>query len=696
MRTITGVLAATLLLGGVALAVDDPDELMTGTSTTIKNGKLAKFSGKPTSATRDLLLPTSTNAPTSGGGSLQIFDTGKIGNEDTYNLPSGGWSRIPKNTSKLLKGFKYKGAGTSSDPCKSITLKGNVVKASCKGSGVQLTTPFVGNVGIILTVGPDSKRYCAVFGGSGKNEPAPKGLKRKGASRPNQCAQPLRPTTTTVQPTTTSTFLVVTTSTSSTSSTSTPEGSTTTTSAPEGSTTSTSTSIPGESTTSTSTSIPGESTTSTSTSIPGESTTSTSTSIPGESTTSTSTSIPGESTTSTSTSIPGESTTSTSTTTPESTTTTSTIGQQCCNGQNFVSFSTVTAPGDCGDIIAAAGTVVANIECAGLYTGGGGNSVPLPFAVPDLGLAISAITDCDGQTAILGGSNSDETGSNRNCTSTGCLFGAPLAVPNSMTPPTSVCVLNTASAPLTGTAVCDTGVTEADLPLSSNIFLTGDRQAGVGGIQPCPLCQTIGDPNSPLSGTCAGGPNNGMACIAGTTAINASYPTSHDCPPDGSDSIGSLPVAFSLKSGTISWTGTPATNDSGSTASNPTRVFSGFCADIALPGGTKAFKEPAQQCWENGMAVGAPCSVADSFESCEQRTQGAFGPNGGGNRTIVAIGSATSILAGPAPGTLVSIFSIPPTFDATIDSAGDLPGPGAVALPGTATLCSSANPCPEP
>ena len=31
----------------------------------------------------------------------------------------------------------------------------------------------------------------------------------------------------------------------------------------------------------------------------------------------------------------------------------------------------------------------------------------------------------DGQTAILGASTSDETGSNLNCTNTGCLFGAP-------------------------------------------------------------------------------------------------------------------------------------------------------------------------------------------------------------------------------------------------------------------------------
>ena len=36
--------------------------------------------------------------------------------------------------------------------------------------------------------------------------------------------------------------------------------------------------------------------------------------------------------------------------------------------------------------------------------------------------------------------------------------------------------------------------------------------------------------------------------------------------------------------------------------------------------------------------------------------------------------------------TLVSIFCIPPTFDPTVDAAGDLPGPGAALLYGDAQL----------
>jgi hypothetical protein len=92
------------------------------------------------------------------------------------------------------------------------------------------------------------------------------------------------------------------------------------------------------------------------------------------------------------------------------------------------------------------------------------------------------------------------------------------------------------------------------------------------------------------------------------------------------------------------------------------------------------------------MAVGAACS--GTFESCEQRNNGAFGPAGGANRTIQVNGTPTSIFGGPAAGTLVSIFAIAPTFDPTVDAAGDLPGPGLVSLPGTAQTCADAMSCP--
>ena len=72
--------------------------------------------------------------------------------------------------------------------------------------------------------------------------------------------------------------------------------------------------------------------------------------------------------------------------------------------------------------------------------------------------------------------------------------------------------------------------------------------------------------------------------------------------------------------------------------------------------------------------------------SCGQRTAGAFTANDV-SRTIVETGMPAGALTtgGPAqPGTLVSIFCIPPSFTQTVDAAADLPGPGAVAIPGMA------------
>ena len=369
----------------------------------------------------------------------------------------------------------------------------------------------------------------------------------------------------------------------------------------------------------------------------------------------------------------------------------STVAPPCCACATHLNFRTITSSGDCGDVLDATGALVANVACSGLYTGGGGNSVPLPYAIPDLGSEVTTIVTCAGDVVTVGGTSSTQTGSNRTCTNPGCLFGAPLTVPNPSSTPTSACVVNTIATAPSGTVNCATGATNVSLPLSSEVFLTGDK-LGEAGIQPCPKC---------VGGACIGGANDMGACTAGTTAINVGYPTSHDCQPDASDSIGTLPIAFGLSSGTATWSGTVATNDTGSTASSQTRVFSGYCRDVALPGGTGSFDaDPApgnqfKSCWENGMAVGSGCSEADNgAESCEQRTTGAFGPNGGANRTIRAIGNAMSLLGGPAAATLVSVFSIPPTFDATIDGAGDLPGPGAVAIPGTARTCSNAMLCP--
>jgi hypothetical protein len=93
------------------------------------------------------------------------------------------------------------------------------------------------------------------------------------------------------------------------------------------------------------------------------------------------------------------------------------------------------------------------------------------------------------------------------------------------------------------------------------------------------------------------------------------------------------------------------------------------------------------------MAVGPACS--GTFETCEQRNNGAFGPNGGAVMTITAFGQPQDgILCASSTGVLASIFSIAPTFNATVDAAADFPGPAAVTIPVVGALCDTASTCP--
>jgi hypothetical protein len=394
----------------------------------------------------------------------------------------------------------------------------------------------------------------------------------------------------------------------------------------------------------------------------------------------------------------GPTTTSSSVTTTTSSTTTSTFGP-CCGGFTHGVYTSGPAAGTCGTITDFNGGTFASVTCGGLYFGGGANAVPLPAITPDLGSTVVALTSCAVQTATVGPTTSTQTGSNLNCSSPGCFFGGPLSIPNTASTPTSTCVINTVKVPISGTVECGLGEQNVNLPLDSEIFLTGDTGTDPGdtipGIQPCPIC-TGGDPMTPLSGTCIGGTNDMGTCTPNDTnqgGTQPGYPTSHDCPPDPMLSIGTIPINLALTTGTVKWTATVATNDTGSTISAQSRVFCGYCRDTD---GSSSFEQPFHQCQEAGAAVGPACS--GTFESCEQRDHGAYGPGGGAVKTLTVTGTpaGNAFDGNPHAQKLVTNFCIPPTFDPTVDASADLPGPGTLALTGLTELCSSPNPCPGP
>src|SRR5919198_2607074 len=206
---------------------------------------------------------------------------------------------------------------------------------------------------------------------------------------------------------------------------------------------------------------------------------------------------------------------------------------------SLFSFTTTVGSGTCGDLESATGTQLLTLDCSKLYIGGGGAGAVPPGTVPDYGTTKYKVC-CRRHKLFLSAATATDTGSNRDCSGVGCLYGPPLPIPNPTVPALSTCVINEVATDATGTASCDTGSASTSIPLTSHVFLKGDmlpKRCGPGTpnpddigrrcamdtdcgataaagscvddsahIQPCPIC-------NPGTLKCNGGPNDtpGMA-----------------------------------------------------------------------------------------------------------------------------------------------------------------------------------------
>jgi hypothetical protein len=158
-------------------------------------GQLAKIVNKAPPGT-SFTLPSV--PPTSTGGSLLFFKIDAPGTWTTIGLPSERWLALGPGGSK---GYRYVGAGTAADPCRSVIVKKKVVRAVCKGpTSTDSPSPYtipIGpeGAGWELRIGPD--RYCAessaatgaVFKKNGGSPPRFKAIK---AGAPSDCPVPER------------------------------------------------------------------------------------------------------------------------------------------------------------------------------------------------------------------------------------------------------------------------------------------------------------------------------------------------------------------------------------------------------------------------------------------------------------------------------------------------------------------------
>jgi len=266
-----------------------------------------------------------------------------------------------------------------------------------------------------------------------------------------------------------------------------------------------------------------------------------------------------------------------------------------------------------GNDLVLPGTGGSTLTCGNTFIGGGSN-LESPFPLSG-GKLIFDVADCRDPTNLVLAASSG-TGPT-DCSQAGCFFVAPVAIPNTMTPAFSACVIEKFTADASGTLNALTGEQSALINISTEPFITGDLDGGKPGIQPCPEC---------IGGLCTTGPNAGLACTPGGITN-----TSHDCPPPPAASLGVGALLISpLTSGTT-----------------------------VLADGAGLF------CPGQGGAPG----TAGAFGTAARYVESTGTPPG----NLLA---ATT----PSEGRLTATFCIAKTGNVTADTAADLPGPGMTSI----------------
>jgi hypothetical protein len=301
----------------------------------------------------------------------------------------------------------------------------------------------------------------------------------------------------------------------------------------------------------------------------------------------------------------------------------------------ILDFANGTPGGTCGSATNASNTVVKSLTCGGLNIGGGVSTVP-EGPTPDGSQSRFRLSckDLNSVCSILPYTTPPAVNSaDPDCSTKGCNFGTPLPIPNGAL---STCVLDTFEEDASGTLDLTSGKS------LTNVKLVSDTYLSVNPGQPCPKCSGSGSPTSPGTGTCDRGPRAGMACTStNSTGYTRDCPTggtdaTHPCTPGGGNCIDGShigPITVDLSPLT---TDSPTKSDAGGLLCGPSQAHAG------------CFKQPTcVSITENGVAAGK-----------------------------VTLGV-------PAHATLASVFCIAATGNGIVDGAADLPGPGAVSLPGT-------------
>jgi hypothetical protein len=156
------------------------------------------------------------------------------------------------------------------------------------------------------------------------------------------------------------------------------------------------------------------------------------------------------------------------------------------------------------------------------------------------------------------------------------------------------------TAPITGTVDVEAGAVAADVDLLHRIWL------GLTLTQPCPTCS---------SGSCVGGPRNGLACTPHGTSTLFGDTLSLDCPAAPiASSIAALPLAGTLETGTQTLTVSAANPSCTGAGYSSFRCLCDTCQTATGEGcSTNADCPPGRTCGGlrclSGSPLGGPCTV---------------------------------------------------------------------------------------
>lgn len=138
---------------------DDFDVMLTGGSLRIQSRKLLRLRARRVPAEA---APPERSDPRIDGAVLRVADLG-LHYEIELPLPASGWKGIGKRPDS---GFRYRGAGSVTDPCRSVVVTKKKVSAVCQGTAIDIALPATDEIFLQLAIGDDGQRFCASFGGT--------------------------------------------------------------------------------------------------------------------------------------------------------------------------------------------------------------------------------------------------------------------------------------------------------------------------------------------------------------------------------------------------------------------------------------------------------------------------------------------------------------------------------------------------